>query len=249
MEIQRRVERIVGPVEGWSQDHEGASGTALRVVAGATAYYVKYGDSARDEEQRLRWLGKHLPVPEIIAAEDGLLVLADVGAPSVQALLDAGGDPVELAAILGRTLRAIHQLPAGDCPFDGGLQVVLDRAAANVAAGLVDPADFDDDHAGLDPEEILDRLKGSAPVVADAVVAHGDFTPSNVLVPVSDKPVLIDVPALGVADRYRDLAIARRDLTEDHGAPAWTAFLDEYGLLDSLDEDRLYYYRLLDELL
>ena len=242
-EIREQAERLIGPIGEWSQDHEGQSGTAARVVAGSTSYYVK---SAAGEEQRLRWLGKYLPVPEIVAADGDLLVLADVGTPSVQGLLESGGDPAELARTLGRTLRAIHRLPVADCPFDGGLAVVLDRAAENVAAGLVDPDDFDDDHAGLDPREVLDRLRTSVPTATDPVVAHGDFTPSNVLVPASGDPVLIDVPGLGVADRYRDLAIARRDLVADQ---AWAAFLHGYGLLDPLDEERLYYYRLLDELL
>lgn len=48
----------------------------------------------------------------------------------------------------------------------------------------------------------------------DLVVAHGDFTPMNVL----EGGILIDVGALGVADRYRDLALAARDLREDFGA-------------------------------
>lgn len=60
---------------------------------------------------------------------------------------------------------------------------------------------------------------------------------------------MIDVPALGVADRYRDLAIAHRDVFADHGQAAWEGFLSAYGLVDHVEEKRLYYYRLLDELL
>ncbi|GAA2446841.1 hypothetical protein GCM10010191_74960 [Actinomadura vinacea] len=56
----------------------------------------------------------------------------------------------------------------------------------------------------------------------------------------------VHVPALGAADRYRDLAIAHRDLSEDHGPEAWEAFLAAYGLIDQVAEER--YYRLLDEL-
>lgn len=52
-------------------------------------------------------------------------------------------------------------------------------------------------------------MLATRPRVEDLVVAHGDYTPSNVLLPASGEPVIIDVPA----------------------------------------EERLYYYRLLDELL
>ncbi|WP_406673357.1 aminoglycoside 3'-phosphotransferase [Nonomuraea sp. N2-4H] len=244
MQLPDRLRRLIGQDASWSTDHEGASGTALRVVSGSKVFYVKHGPLASAEHLRLRWLHGRVPVPEVVAFEDDVLVIADVGAPSSEAAA-----PADIGAVLGRTLRMLHELPVTECPFDGGLPAVLERARANIRDGLVDPDDFDADHIGLTPEMVYERLLATRPHVADLVVAHGDYTPSNVLVPASGEPVVIDVPALGVADRYRDLAIVHRDLSEDHGPTAWEEFLSAYALVDHIDEERMYYYRLLDELL
>ncbi|MET7338195.1 aminoglycoside 3'-phosphotransferase [Nonomuraea sp. NPDC005650] len=244
MQLPDQLRRLIDQNASWSSDHEGASGTALRVRSGSKVFYVKHGPLARAEHLRLRWLHGRVPVPEVVAFHDPVLVLADVGAPSLETAA-----PADMGAVLGRTLRMLHELPVAGCAFDGRLPSVLDRAAANVRDGLVDPDDFDADHLGLTPETIYDRLLAARPRDEDLVVAHGDYTPSNVLLPASGEPVVIDVPALGVADRYRDLAIAHRDLSEDHGPAAWEEFVSAYGLVDRIDEERLYYYRLLDELL
>lgn len=244
MKLPDRLRRLIGPDVSWSADHEGASGTALRAVSGSKVFYVKHGPLAGAEYLRLRWLRGRVPIPEVIAFEDGVLVLADVGAQSAEAAA-----PADVGAVLGRTLRTLHEISVAECPFDGRLPAVLERAGANVRDGLVDPDDFDADHVGLTPEMVYERLLATRPRVADVVVAHGDYTPSNVLLPASGEPVVIDVPALGVADRYRDLAIVHRDLSEVCGPAAWQDFLSAYALVDHIDEERLYYYRLLDELL
>lgn len=243
MEISERLRRMFGRDVTWSDDHEGVSGTALRVASGPDIFYVKHGPFARAEYERLQWLKGRLPVPDVVAFDDPLLVLADAKAPSLD-----GTASVTAGSVMGRVLRNLHELPVAGCPFDERLTRVLERGAGNVRDGLVDPDDFDDDHRGLTPEAVIDRLLAERPA-EDLVVAHGDYTPSNVLLPATGDPVVIDVPALGAADRYRDLAIAHRDLSEDHGPAAWEAFLSSYGLITEIDEDRLYYYRLLDELL
>lgn len=235
------LHRLIGPDASWTDQHDGASGSVLRVSARGGVYWAKHGPTARAEHDRLRWLAPHLPTPAITAFDGEVLVLADVGAPS---LLRAA--PADIGAVFGRALRALHRLPVADCPFDARLPTVLARAEANVREGRVDPADFDADHTGLTARAVLDRLRALAPSTEDVVVAHGDYTTANVLL--ADEPVVIDVPWLGVACRYRDLAIAHRDLTHGFGPAAWSDFRAAYGL-DRVDDDRLYYYRLLDELL
>ena len=238
MDIADRLRRLLGPDAEGSADHEGASGAALRVRAGGRTYWAKHGPTVPGEHDRLRWLSTRVRVPDIVAFDPPVLVLADVDAPSL-----FSASPADLGAVFGRTLRALHRLPVATCPFDGRLDTVLARAEANVRAGLVDQDDFDDDHRDLSPDDVLKRLRNTRPTGEDLVVAHGDYTTTNVLDPA--QPVVIDVPALGVADRYRDLAIAHRELPDD----AWQNFLSAYGLVDTVDAEKLYYYRLLDEVL
>ncbi|MGV9719556.1 phosphotransferase [Nocardia beijingensis] len=233
------VAALLGAAPSWSDRHEGMSGEVVRVDG---VYWLKRGPKAVAEYQRLTWLrDRGLRVPEVAAFEDDVLVLADAGAPSWSA--DTGAGAASIGTALGTLLRRLHSIPVAECPFDERLDVVLARARRNVVEGLVDADDFDDDNTGATPAEILARLLAQRPEGEDLVVAHGDFTPPNVLT----NGVLLDVGGLGVADRYRDLALAARDLRADHGEAEAAAFFAAYGLAEP-DESRLTYYQLLDEL-
>lgn len=236
------VATLFGESPTWSDSHEGRSGGVVSVNG---AYWLKRGPKAVAEYQRLTWLrDRGMAVPEVAAFEDDVLVLVDAGAPSLAARTNSdSAHAASIGAVLGGLLRRLHGIPVADCPFDGRLDVVLAKARRHVVEGLVDPDDFDHDNAGSTPEEILARLLAQRPGSEDLVVAHGDFTPPNVL----ENEVLLDVGALGVADRYRDLALAVRDLRADFGEAEVAAFFAAYGLAEP-DENRLAYYRLLDEL-
>ncbi|MGY0500490.1 tetratricopeptide repeat protein [Nocardia sp. FBN12] len=229
------IEELLGPVPAWSDEHEGRDGNLVR----SGGYWIKRGPRAVAEHARLTWLRDNaIAVPAVVAFAEDVLVLADAGGA-----LAAQTDSTETGAQMGRALRALHDLPVADCPFGGGLDDTLERAHRNVVEGFVDTADFDDDHRDLSPAAILEQLRDQRPAAEDLVVTHGDFTPGNVLT----GGLLIDVAALGPGDRYRDLALAERDLTGDFGIEAVSAFYAAYGLTEP-DRVKLDYYRLLDEL-
>ncbi|MFC4374687.1 tetratricopeptide repeat protein [Nocardia halotolerans] len=231
------VVELLGPLPEWSDEHAGRGGNLRR----SGSYWIKRGPRAVAEHERLAWLrDKGIAVPEIAAFAEDVLVLAEVGTESAA---DVTSEPAVVGAQMGRILRSLHELPVDECPFDGGLDVTLGQAGRAVIEGLVDTGDFDADQRGRTPAEILDQLLAQRPATEDLVVTHGDFTPGNVLA----GGVLIDVGGLGRADRYRDLALAERDLAEDFGAEAITAFRLAYGLPEP-DRAKLGYYRLLDEL-
>lgn len=231
-----KVAAVLGADPTWSAEHEGKSGGVVHVDG---AYWVKQGPYAAAEYERLNWLrSKGIQVPDIAVFESDVLVLADAGLPSL-----AAEPTASVGAVMGALLRRLHDIPVTECPFDRRLDVMLAQARRRVLEGLVDAEDFDDDHRGLTPEQIYQRLLAERPPDEDLVVAHGDFTPSNVL----DGGLLIDLGGVGVADRYRDLALVERDLPADFGVDELRAFYAAYGLAEP-DRRRLDYYRLLDEL-
>lgn len=231
-----KVAAVLGEDPAWSEEHEGMSGGVAHVDG---AYWVKRGPQAVAEYARLNWLrGKGIQLPDVAVFEEDVLVLADTGLPSL-----AAEPTASVGAVMGALLRLLHDIPVAECPFDGRLDVMLVQARRRVLEGLVDVGDFDDDNRGRTPEQIYQRLLAERPPDEDLVVAHGDFTPSNVL----GGGLLIDVGGLGVADRYRDLALVERDLREDFGTEELSAFYAAYGLAEP-DRRRLDYYRLLDEL-
>ncbi len=238
MQLPSRLFDLFGEHAVWSDDHEGTDGETLRVTSHTGAFYVKRGPAALTEHERLLWLGERMNVPDVVAFEGDTLVLAEAGWRSLErrTLSDAG-------TVMGAALRALHDVPVAECPFDERLDVKLARAAERVRDGLVDAGDFDDDHAGLTPEQVHLRLTAERPASEDLVVTHGDFTPANVLASPEGEAVLLDLGALGVADRYVDLAVALRELA----GPAAADFLTAYGLAEP-DQRKLDYYRLLDEL-
>lgn len=86
-------------------------------------------------------------------------------------------------------------------------------------------------------------IPADAPAPADgAVVLHGDAcAPNTIVAPDGRFAGHVDLGALGVGDRWADLAIASMSLDWNYG-PGWQdAFFDAYGI--ARDEDRIRYYR------
>lgn len=199
------------------------------------------------EVLRLRWAATFTPVPRVL----------DAGADETGAwLLTAGlcgdsaviarwlNDPRTAATAIGRGLRALHdRLPVKDCPFSWGVE---QRVAQVRATGRHDPAEWHPDHGKLSPHEALARL-ADPPPVDQLVVCHGDAcAPNTLLRDAGTWSGHVDLGALGVADRWADLAVATWSLDWNYG-PGWqSVLLEAYGV--EADPLRIAYYRLLWDL-
>ncbi|WP_276611613.1 APH(3') family aminoglycoside O-phosphotransferase [Caulobacter sp. 602-2] len=233
---------------------EGGASVLRLTAPGRPTLYLKSGAGAvaaeiRAEAQRLAWLAGRAPVPSVLAfvqaaGEARLLTTAVPGVSAhdwLSAHPERGEAPV---AELARMLAALHALPAADCPFDAAPAARVEEAARRLAAGLVDTEDFDDERAGADPGRLLEQLRTTLPTRVEAVVAHGDCTLDNILVEDGRPTGFIDVGRLGLADRWQDLALMRRSLSE-FGNELADRFLAAYGAAQ--DQDREGFHLLLDE--
>lgn len=205
-------------------------------------------DTLLGERDRLLWLeqaGVAAPRMEDLCVHGDASWLVMTAVAGRNALLSSE-TPATKVRLVAEALRALHGIDAATCPFDETLAVKLSRASDNVAARRVDDQDLCDDHVGMSPEALFERAVRLRPSDEDLVVTHGDATLDNVILKGGVFAGFVDCGRLGRADRYQDLAIMARNIRSNLDPSLVETFLDAYGLT-SVDIDRLYYYRLLDE--
>ena len=233
----------------------GMSGDLVARVDAAPALYAKVdGGRAPDEFAReleaLAWLDGRAGAPRLVWAGEVLgrparVVEAIEGTP-LHALppemAEAGA-----AAALGALAR-LHATPIAACPFDRRLSRQLQEAARRVAAGAVDPADFNSGLAGRTPASLLAELERTRPAVEDLVLAHGDASWPNFILRPDGGVGLIDLGRFGVADRYLDLALFVRSALRNFPGLPILALVEAHYPQHEISSDKLIYYSLLDEL-
>ena len=203
------------------------------------------------EKERLDWLEGKLPVPKVLSYaidenHEYLVTSAIPGTDAASVGTELGGPAI--ARLLARGLRLIHEVPINDCPFDMTLNTVIPQARENALNGLVDESDFDEKRLGRTARELIPELESTIPAEEDVVFTHGDYCLPNVLVDAGEVAGFVDLSRAGIADRYKDIALAVRSLRQNTGQDLERAFLDEYGNTEA-DSAKIEYYMLLDEFL
>ena len=147
---------------------------------------------------------------------------------------------------IGQGLRAFHDsLPVDECPYSWRATERLERKLAAVRAGQSNPADWHPPYNDLTLDDALAGLADEPPT-GDLVVCHGDACAPNTLLNNDGIAVgHVDLGALGVGERWADVAVASMSLSWNYG-PGWEdAFYAAYGI--DRDPEREAYFRLLWE--
>lgn len=201
-----------------------------------------------DEIERLRWLDRlGLPCPVVIdtTTEDGRHLLLMSAVPGHDLAGATGLSPSQIICIAVKALRSLHQVPLEKCPFDHRLEQRIAAAKIRVSSGLVDEENFDDERLGRSAHDVLNELLSTLPKTQDLVVVHGDACLPNIMAEAERFTGFIDVGRLGISDRFQDLALAASSIERNLGMQWVAPFFREYGVKP--DEERLSFYRLLDE--
>jgi aminoglycoside phosphotransferase len=232
---------------------EGRGTYFVKTICPTTADDMRF--QPRREADRLRWLGQRgFPVPEVVdvgadAALEWLIVRALPGRPAA-----GPWSPDEQRAVLDAIAdfgRALHASALDECSFDASLSVTRSWAEWASANGAVDLDDLDERYRGWTAPQLLEELAAQQAPAEDLVVCHGDLCLDNLLIDPRTLQLcgVLDAGRLGIADRWRDLAVLLRDVREQ---PAWRAsaecgqaLLARYGT--AFDPHRAHYYQLLDE--
>jgi aminoglycoside phosphotransferase len=146
-------------------------------------------------------------------------------------------------------MREIHTLPIGNCSFAQNIDVKLAAARENIRRGFVDESDFEHENLGRKADDLYDELVKTKLSSEDLVFTHGDLCLPNFMVINGEISGFIDFDRGGVADRYQDIALFLRSFAFNIEIPVniTEVFCNAYGI-DSLDHEKIRYYRLLDEL-
>lgn len=241
----------------WSIAWEyGPGGVTYRLDSGGgEVHFLKLArtggyPSIEAETRRMRWAADYLAVPRVleggsVAEASWLLMEGLPGFDATHAMWSA--EPERLVRVLAAGLRAFHEAPVSECPFDFRLDRALAHARRRVAEGRVVPdRDFHDEFSHLSAEEALALLEQTRPESESPVVCHGDYCPPNLLVEDWSPVGYVDLGELGVADRWWDLAVATWSVTWNLGPGFEDLFLAEYGV--ERDQTRTDFYRLLYDL-
>ena len=202
-----------------------------------------------EEKLVLEWLLDKLPVANVLFfnEDDGSDYLITSEIPGANAADSIGGiDNTELAVLLAKGLRMIHEVTIKDCPFDKSLNKDIENAEFNVKHNLVEEKDFDAIRHGRTSEELYKELLLLKPAKEDLVFTHGDYCLPNIMIHQARIAGFIDLSRAGVADRYKDIALAVRSIRRNLGTGFEHVFLTEYGLTKP-ELQKIDYYMLLDE--
>jgi aminoglycoside phosphotransferase len=240
------------------EEHSGrSSARVFRAQSKGQLVYLKTGtrdseSDLKDELLRLVWLQGKLPIPEVLYfgelnTEQYLLVSAVPGVPLYHHSLRDRLDTV--IRVYASGLRRIHALPFESGPLDERRDVKIARARRHVRAGRVQESLFDREWSGRNAEDLFGLLLSCVPSEPETLaVTHGDYCTPNVLLDPETLTLtgFVDLGRAGVADVYQDLALASRSIRQNFGEEWVQPFFEAYGI-PSTDEEKLLFYRLLDE--
>jgi aminoglycoside 3'-phosphotransferase-2 len=237
-------------------DH-GMSGDLTVRLDGAAPAFAKIGDPARRisrdilarEIAVLRWLDGQAGAARLLWAGEvegrpALLAEALPGT-TLHELAPQQAEAGLIAAIA--SLRELHALPIADCPLDQRLAVKLSEAWRRVEAGEVRRSEFDPDHTGRPVEDIWNAMLAEKPKDEDLVFTHGDACLPNFIVADSATAGVVDLGLAGIADRYQDFALLVRSGAHNFPQVDVRTLLVEHYPLERIDEQKLNFYRTLDE--
>ncbi|WZH38522.1 MAG: aminoglycoside 3'-phosphotransferase [Microbacterium enclense] len=229
--VPTRVRDLAGDATLQPVWRNNIGGLTFRATGADGIRYLKWGPlnaetSMRAEAERLRWASAFTRVPRVLdegrdATHEWLLTAAVPGRSAVDPRWVA--EPATAVRAVGRGLRALHEaLPVAECPFSWA---VPDRVANAAVRGI----------------RVPEALR-EAPPIDRLVVCHGDAcAPNTLLDDAGEWTAHVDLGALGVADRWADLAAATMSTGWNYG-PGWEEpLLDAYGVAP--DAERLAFYR------
>ena len=144
--------------------------------------------------------------------------------------VDARADPAALSAMLGETLRALHELPADGCPVPRRTQEYLASVEEGYRARRFEPFYYSKDYGAITADEAYKLVRENASLLTSRVLLHGDYCLPNVMQRGGRFAGFIDLDHGGVGERHIDLYWGAWSLQFNLKTDAYRQrFFDAYG--------------------
>ena len=247
--------------KNFTLDQMGLSGAKVLIFEESVLKISSSPDEMRKEAELLSWLEGRLPAPKLLFfgeenAEGYLLMSRIEGEMACSESLMSS--PKKLISSLADAIRFLWTVDISSCPVLSGLDQKLAAARKTVELGLADTENCEPETYGpggfASPEALLLWLENNRPE-EDPVFSHGDLCLPNVMFNEFGLSGFIDIGRGGISDRWNDIAICHRSLIHNYvGKYASRSYdgFDPEMLFSALgvprDDEKLVYYKLLDEL-
>ena len=207
------------------------------------------------EAQALIWLKQHTLVPTVYKwgrVEDYYYCIMEClkGVMYQEAFRELGVNEWIIQYAL--LVKSFHEIDYSNVPNHQVLRTKLSKIRKNI--NKVNPTHFEREYRNFSAIELFNKLKTIHLEDSDLVLCHGDMCMPNIIWG-NGLIGFIDVSGMGINDRYLDLAIALRTLRynlELNGLECEEKYIDlfiqTYGI-NKLDQKKLEYYTILDELM
>lgn len=260
MKIPAKIQKIIQD-QSYVTDKTGMSGAGVYIFSDMVLKIQKKSCESENEVTMMRWLNGKIPTPNIIehTNENGYSYILMNKCTGMMACDPYFMEkPLKQIDLLAEALRHLWSVPIDDCPCRLPLQKRLDMAQENVSKGCIDMRCVDADTFGpngfRDPEALLNWLVENAPDETQ-MLCHGDFCLPNIFLTETSLSGLIDLGRAGVSDPWMDIALCCRSLENNYngiynGKPyiGYKMQMLFDALEIKLDQERIRYYILLDEL-
>lgn len=260
IQIPNSIRKLIES-ESYAADNIGMSDSSVYLFSDKVLKVQSADEESENEYMMMKWLDGKLPVPEVIAYEtycgkSYLLMSRISGAMACDNFyMDT---PELLIELLSKAMHMLWEVDITDCPGRMNLDKKLEMAAYHVEHDLVDMENVQPDTFGEDgfrnPKELLSWLIENRPQ-EELVLSHGDFCLPNIFLTENKVSGFIDLGKMCVADKYQDIALCYRSLTDNLDGKYdgkvrkkldVDTFFNKLGITP--DWDKIRYYILLDEL-
>ena len=262
MYFPQSIQKLIAG-QPYSRSEVGMSSSDVLVFPGHVLKIQPRSTETDNEYAIVTWLNGRLPTPRIpaYAEENGMAyTLMTRVAGQMLCAPELMREPQTVISLAAECLRLLWSVDISGCPCRvSRLEERLKTARCRVESGLVGMEDAEEGTYGpngfRDPAELLEWLEKNRPS-EDLVLTHGDCCLPNLFAENGHISGLIDLGKMGPADRWQDVAICLRSLranfTGRYGGEYLYPDFSPRMLLDLLDlpmdENKLRYYILLDEL-